>query len=63
MKALNVLSNQLNSNSKIYDKTKYGINPQIFLPKFCEVIINIQQDFPKTASIIKDLLVKTPALQ
>ena len=42
-------------------KTEYGINPRIFLPKFRET--NIRQDFLKTASIIKDLLVKLPALQ
>ena len=44
-------------------KTKYGINPRIFLPKFHELDHQYPEDFPKTASTIKDLLVKPPALQ
>ena len=63
MKALNVYQINLIQTLKFVHKTKYGINPGIFLPKFREVHTNIRQDFPKTVSIIKDLLVKPPALQ
>ena len=37
MKALNVYQINLIQTLKFMHKTKYGINPQIFLPKFCEV--------------------------
>ena len=37
MKALNVYQINLIQTLKFMHKTKYGINPQIFLPKFREV--------------------------
>ena len=37
MKALNVYQINLNQTLKFMHKTKYGINPGIFLPKFIEV--------------------------
>ena len=37
MKTLNVYQINLIQTLKFMHKTKYGINPRIFLPKFCEV--------------------------
>ena len=37
MKSLNVYQINLIETLKVMRKTKYGINPRIFLPKFCEV--------------------------
>ena len=55
MNALNVYQINIIQNLKFIHKTKYGRNPQFFT--------SVRQDFPKTASIIKNLLVKPPALQ
>ena len=63
MKALNVYQINIIQTLKFMHKTKYGINPQIFLPIFREVDHQYPTRFPKTASIIKNLLVKPPALQ
>ena len=64
MKALNVYQINLIQTLKFMHKTKFEINSRIFLPKFREADHqNIRQYFPKTASIIKDLLVKLPALE
>ena len=37
MKALNVYQINLIQTLKFMHKTKYGINPRVFLPKFCEI--------------------------
>ena len=57
MNALNVYQINLIQTLKFMHKTKYGINPRIFLPKFCEV------DHLDHLYHLKDLLVKPPALQ
>ena len=44
-------------------KTKYAKNPRIFLPEFRKVDHQNPTRFSKTVSVIKDLLVKPPALQ
>ena len=63
MKALNVYQINLIQTLKFMHKTKYGKNPQIFLPKFREVDHQYPTRLSQTASAIKDLLVKPPALQ
>ena len=62
MKILNAFQNNLIQTLKFMHKTKCGINPRIFLPKSREVD-HQYPTFPKTTSIIKDLLVKPRALQ
>ena len=63
MKALNVYQINLIQTRKFTHKTKYGINPRISLPKFRNVGHQYPTRFPKTVSIVKDLLVKPAALQ
>ena len=65
MKVLNVYQINLIQTLKFMHKTKYGINPRIFLTKVREIDYQYPTRFPKTASIVKDLLIleSSPALR
>ena len=63
MKSLNVYQISLIQTLKFIHKIEYGINPRNFFLHFLRQITNVRDDFPKTASIIKNLLVKPLALQ
>ena len=63
MKTLNVYQINLIQTLKFMRKTKYGIDPCIFLPKFCEVDHQYPRRISQNSFCLKDLLVKPPALQ
>ena len=59
MKTLNVYQINLIQTLKFIHKTKYGINPRIFLPKFCEVDHQYPTRFPQNSFYYKRSASKT----
>ena len=59
MKALNVFQINLIQTLKFMHRTKYGINPRIFLPKFCEVDHQYPTRFSKNSFYYKRSAGKT----